>query len=189
MIIGFDKEKNEMYIRLGSSCLSQTLKTIGGFKAVWKDISPVYPFEGDFLDKHYESLYQSDIRFMIVILSFSIPAIILSCIGLFGVSLFVTEMRTKKVGIRRVNGATVGEIMTLLNKTYISKIIIAFLISCPFVYYLLSKWLQNFAYKTGLSWWVFGIAGITALVVATLSVSWQSWQAAKKDPVKTLKYE
>ena len=118
MIIGFDKEKNEMYIRLGSSCLSQTLKTIGGFKAVWKDISPVYPFEGDFLDKHYESLYQSDIRFMIVILSFSIPAIILSCIGLFGVSLFVTEMRTKKVGIRRVNGATVGEIMTLLNKTY-----------------------------------------------------------------------
>ncbi len=109
--------------------------------------------------------------------------------GLFGLSLFVAERRTKEIGIRKVNGATIGEILKLLNAGFVKWIIIAFVIATPIAYYAMTKWLENFAYKTELSWWLFALAGLAALFIALLTVSWQSWKAASRNPVEALRYE
>ncbi len=109
--------------------------------------------------------------------------------GLFGLSLFVAERRTKEIGIRKINGATITEILTMLNKSFVKWIAIAFVVATPIAYYAMTKWLENFAYKTALSWWIFALAGLSALLIALLTVSWQSWRAASRNPVEALRYE
>jgi putative ABC transport system permease protein len=101
----------------------------------------------------------------------------------------MNENRTKEIGLRKVNGATISEVMVLLNKNFIYWVAIAFVIACPIAFYAMNKWLQNFAYKTELSWWIFVASGIIALVIASLTVSWQSWRAATRNPVEALRYE
>ena len=102
---------------------------------------------------------------------------------------FVAEQRTKEIGIRKVNGANVEDILMLLNKDFIKWVAIAFVVACPIAYYAMNKWLENFAYKTTLSWWIFALAGVLALGIALLTVSWQSWRAATRNPVEALRYE
>jgi len=102
---------------------------------------------------------------------------------------FKSELRTKEIGIRKVNGARISEVLVLLNKDFVKWIGIAFLIATPVSYYAMSKWLENFAYKTTLSWWIFALAGLLALGIALLTVSWQSWRAARRNPVEALRYE
>jgi putative ABC transport system permease protein len=99
------------------------------------------------------------------------------------------ERRIKEIGIRKVNGAKVSEILVMLNMDFLKWVVIAFIIATPVVYYVMLKWLQNFAYKTNLSWWIFALAGLMALGVALLTVSWQSWRAATRNPVEALRYE
>jgi putative ABC transport system permease protein len=101
----------------------------------------------------------------------------------------MNERRTKEIGIRKVNGATVSGILTMLNKDFVKWVIVAFVIAAPVALYAMQKWLQNFAYKTELSWWIFISAGILALGIALLTVSWQSWRAATRNPVEALRYE
>jgi putative ABC transport system permease protein len=101
----------------------------------------------------------------------------------------MNERRTKEIGLRKVNGAKVSEVMVLLNKSFVKWVAVAFIIACPIAFYAMHKWLQNFAYKTGLSWWVFALAGIIALGIALLTVSLQSWRAATRNPVEALRYE
>jgi putative ABC transport system permease protein len=101
----------------------------------------------------------------------------------------MNENRTKEIGLRKVNGATISEVMVLLNKNFIYWVAIAFVIACPIAFYAMNKWLQNFAYKIELSWWIFVASGIIALVIASLTVSWQSWRAATRNPVEALRYE
>ena len=116
-------------------------------------------------------------------------AILLTILGLLALVFFITEKRIKEIGIRKANGATTGEIMLMLSKSFTGWILIAFIIACPIAYFAMQKWLQNFAYRTGISWWLFLVAGVVALVVALLTVSYQSYRAASKNPVESLRYE
>jgi putative ABC transport system permease protein len=120
---------------------------------------------------------------------FSFLAIIISCLGLIGLSLFMTERRTKEIGIRKTNGANSIEIFSLLSREYISWVMFSILIASPIAWFVMNKWLQNFAYRINISWWVFAMAGAIALLVALLTVSWQSYKAASKNPVEALRYE
>ncbi|HEY4784930.1 MAG TPA: FtsX-like permease family protein, partial [Bacteroidales bacterium] len=120
---------------------------------------------------------------------FTIISVLLSCMGLYAMVQFITENKTKEIGIRKVNGARVTEILAMLNKDFIQWVAIAFLVACPIAWYAMNTWLQNFAYKTELSWWIFGLAGLMAMAVAVLTVSWQSYKAAIKNPVESLRYE
>jgi putative ABC transport system permease protein len=107
----------------------------------------------------------------------------------FGLAANSTKQRTEEIGIRKINGAKVSEILTFLNKDFLKWVAIAFIIASPIAYYAMNKWLENFAYKTELSWWIFALAGLLALEIALLTVSWQSWRAATRNPVEALRYE
>jgi putative ABC transport system permease protein len=163
--------------------------TISSIQSAWKDYFPDIPFSFSFLDKAIESRYNDEKRLFMIMQYFAILSIIVSCLGLFGISLFSVERRTKEIGIHKVNGATISEVMVLLNKDFVRWILIAFVIAIPTGYFVMYKWLEGFAYKTSLSWWIFAFAGITALIIALITVSWQSWKAATRNPVESLRYE
>ena len=116
-------------------------------------------------------------------------AVLLSCMGLYGLASFTIEKRTKEIGIRKINGATITGILALLNKNYFVYVVVAFIIGCPVVFIVMQRWLQNFTYRTELSWIIFALAGLLALGIALLTVSWQSWRAATRNPVEALRYE
>lgn len=109
--------------------------------------------------------------------------------GLYGMITYMVEKRIKEIGIRKVNGAKISEILVLLNRDFLKWVAIAFVIATPIAYYAMYKWLENFAYKTELSWWIFALAGLLALGIALLTVSFQSWMAATRNPVEALRYE
>ena len=158
-------------------------------KTSWKNLSPNNPFEYEFLDQRLKSMYEKDERLMKAFSSFSILAIVVACLGLFGLISFISETKIKEIGIRKVNGAKVSEILTMLNKDFVKWVVVAFVVATPVAYYVMHKWLENFAYKTTLSWWVFALAGLLALGIAMLTVSFQSWRTATKNPVEALRYE
>jgi len=146
-------------------------------------------FEYFFLDDFFNQQYLTHIRFNRCFLLFSIIAIIISSLSLLGVVMMVATARTKEIGIRKVNGARIQEILYLINKDFLLSIAIAFIITTPIVWYLMNRWLENFAYKTNLSWWIFVLPGLLAFGIALLTVSWQSWRAATRNPVEALRYE
>lgn len=147
------------------------------------------PIRYYFLDDKLNLLYAKEDRQVGMISIFSILSLLISALGILGLSIFTSQYRTKEIGVRKVNGATIAEILALLNKSFVKWIIIAFVIATPLAYFAMSKWLENFAYKTTLSWWIFALAGIAALFVALITVSWQSWRAASRNPVEALRYE
>jgi len=146
-------------------------------------------FSYTFLSDDIETLYQKEKRLSEIYILFTIIAYAISAIGLFAISLYDTRRRTKEIGVRKVNGAKISEVMALLNKDFVKWVAIAFVLACPIAYYAMNKWLENFAYKTTLSWWIFALAGLLALGIALLTVSWQSWRAATRNPVEALRYE
>jgi putative ABC transport system permease protein len=119
----------------------------------------------------------------------SLWTILLALTGLLGLIVFISRDKVKEIGIRKVNGASVFEVVRMLNKNVLVWLGIAFIIATPIAYYAMSRWLENFAYKTTLSWWIFAVAGLVSLFVALLTVSWQSLRAASRNPVEALKYE
>jgi ABC-type antimicrobial peptide transport system permease subunit len=175
-----------LIVRINPAGFSQTLNNI---KQDWAEIVPQTNCEIGFFDDRLESMYRSELRISALFRYFSFIAIFISCIGLFGLSMFVIERRRKEIGIRKVNGAKILEVMILLNKDFIRWVIIAFVIAIPIAWYAMHRWLENFAYKTELSWWIFALAGLLALGIALLTVSWQSWKAATRNPVESLRYE
>jgi putative ABC transport system permease protein len=124
---------------------------------------------------------------LLTLLSIIILGILL--LGIYGTSLFLSENKTKEIGIRKVNGAQISEVLIMLNRDFVKWVAIAFVIATPIAYFAMHKWLENFAYKTELSWWIFALAGLLALGIALLTVSWQSWRAATRNPVEALRYE
>ena len=116
-------------------------------------------------------------------------AIFIACIGLFGLSSMLLDKRTKEIGIRKVNGARISEVLVMLNKDFVKWVTIAFVIAAPVAYYAMTKWLENFAYKTDINWWIFALAGLLTLGIILITVSWQSWKAATSNPVEALRYE
>jgi len=163
--------------------------TAQSVKSVWDKIYPKEPYIFTFLEDDFNALYEADNQFGNIYLGCSLLAIIIACMGLFTLARFAAESRTKEIGVRKVNGATISEVMVMLNKDFVKWVIIAFVIACPIAWYTLHRWLESFAYKTELSWWIFALAGVLALGIALLTVSWQSWKAATRNPIEALRYE
>jgi putative ABC transport system permease protein len=164
-------------------------KSIEYIKKTWEEFSPDIPFEYHFLDDEYDSLYKSEEKFNLLIAYFSILAIFIACLGLFGLVSFSIEQRIKEIGIRKVNGAKAIEIVVLLNKSFIIRVIVAFIISCPIALYAMKKWLQNFSYRTDINILIFLLAGLIALVIVICTVSLQSWKASTRNPADALRNE
>ncbi len=178
--------KNYVNIKLVNSNIAGALENI---RLTWEEICPAFSFEYEFLDATYDLQYKSERKFESLLFSFALLALFIASIGLFGLSIFSIERRTKEIGIRKVNGATTTEIMAMLNKNIIKWVIIAFIISCPIAWYAMNKWLQNFAFRTNINLWLFALAGLIALGIALTTVSWLSWRAASNNPVQALRYE
>ncbi|MFA6334157.1 MAG: ABC transporter permease [Bacteroidales bacterium] len=157
--------------------------------ATAKKFDPENTVEPKFLDDSLNKLYDKETKMARLIESVAIWCVVLALTGLFGLIIFITRDKVKEIGIRKVNGAKVGEIVSMLNRNVIIWIGIAFVIATPLAWYAMDKWLENFAYKTNLSWWIFALAGVLALGIALLTVSWQSWRAATRNPVEALRYE
>jgi putative ABC transport system permease protein len=164
-------------------------KTMAYINKTWKNLASDTPIKYEFYDTSFDAMYRKEEKLANACTLFSIVAIIITCLGLFGQILFLTDKKTKEIGIRKVNGATIKEIMFMLNKDFIKWVAIAFVIACPIAYYAMNKWLENFAYKTSLSWWVFALAGMFTLFIALLTVSWQTYRAATRNPVESLRDE
>jgi putative ABC transport system permease protein len=184
----FVRESNNKYlaVKLSTKGIISSVKYI---HTLWNKMVPDSPFEYFFYGSYYDHLYKKEALFGKIIFIFSMIAILIACMGLFGLAAFFSERRTKEIGIRKVNGAVITEMMTMLNGEFLKWVFIAFIISTPVAWYAMHKWLQSFAYKTELSWWIFGLAGLLAMVIALLTVSWQSWRAATRNPVEALRYE
>jgi putative ABC transport system permease protein len=119
----------------------------------------------------------------------AILAILIACLGLFGLASFMAEQRTKEIGIRKVLGSSISGITIMLSKEFVKWVIVANIIAWPISYFLMNKWLQNYAYKISISWWIFGLAGLISFIIALLTVSYQSIKAARSNPVNSLRYE
>ena len=165
------------------------LRTVKEINAAASSLSPSFPVEISFFDQAIEKMYQSELQFRRTFSLFAGCAIVICCMGILAMSLFTCRRRIKEIGIRKVNGAKVSEVMVMLNKDFVKWVAIAFVIASPISWYAMNKWLENFAYKTELSWWIFVLAGLLALGIALLTVSWQSWKAATRNPVEALRYE
>ncbi len=176
----------QMIVRISTKNVGNTISQIN---KVWKSFDGGHPFEITFIDDALNKLYQSDIRFSKTIGMLSFIAILIASLGLLGLSLFISKQRIKEIGVRKVNGAKTHEIIKMLNKDFFKLVLIAFAPACPISWYIMNQWLQNFAYKTELSWWIFALAGLIAMGIALLTVSFQSWRAATRNPVESLRYE
>ncbi len=168
---------------------ANTQSVVSAINKFWKSNFPRDMFDYFFLDDSFNAQYESDKRFGMLLYLASIIAIVIACIGLLGLSLQNIIAKIKEIGIRRVNGASVSDILVTINKSFMALVGLSFVIACPIAYYAMNKWLENFAYKTTLSWWIFVLAGMLALGIALLTVSFQSWKAATRNPVEALRYE
>ena len=163
--------------------------TISAIESKWKTFIPNRPFSYYFLDEYFDKQYQGEERFGKLFLNFAVLAIIISCLGLLGLASYSTMQRTKEIGIRKVLGASVSGIVNLLSKDFLKLVIISFAIAAPLAWYFMYKWLQDFAYHTNVSAWVFALAGFCALAIALFTVSFQAIKAAVANPVKSLRTE
>ncbi len=155
----------------------------------WEKINPGIPFVYSFLDKDFQQNYDKDQRTSGIVRYFTFIAILIACMGLFGLSAFSAEQRTREIGIRKVLGATVGNITALLSMDFIRMVLIAILIASPLVWYGMNKWLQSFAYRVPINWWVFPAAGAVAVMIALITISFQAIKAAVANPVNSLRSE
>jgi putative ABC transport system permease protein len=162
---------------------------LGKLETVWHKNLPAVPFEYAFLDAEVQKLYEAEIILSQIINAFTLMAILISCLGLFGLAAFSAEQRNKEIGIRKVLGASVSGIVGLLSKDFLKLVIIAMLIATPLAWWGMSKWLQDFAFKISISWWMFALAGLIAVFIALLTISSQAIKAAVANPVKSLKSE
>ena len=158
-------------------------------QSVWNNLFPAYPFSYENVGALYKRVYKTELLQARLLSIFTFISLFISSMGLLGISLLVSQQRIKEIGIRKVNGATILEILKMLNTKFVRWVVAAFVIATPLAYFALNKWLENFAYKTTLSWWIFALAGLLALGIALLTVSFQSWKAASRNPVEALRYE
>ncbi|WP_293683828.1 MULTISPECIES: ABC transporter permease [unclassified Spirosoma] len=177
---------NAMYIKTTGK---DAERAIASAQKAWKQYNPDYPFDYAFLDDVFNRLYLSEQKTGMLFNIFAGIAILISCLGLFGLATYTAQVRTREIGVRKVLGASVSGIIQLLAKDFVKLVFIAILLATPIAWYTMSLWLEDFAYRTNVQWWVFAIAGILALAIALLTVSFQSIKAALMNPVKSLRSE
>jgi putative ABC transport system permease protein len=163
--------------------------TIGQIEAIWTKMAPGQPFSYGFMDESFNNVYKAEQRIGSISLAFAFFTILVACLGLFGLITFITEQRTKEIGVRKVLGASVSSIVTLLSKDFLKLVLISIVIASPIAWWAMNRWLQDFAYRIEIEWWVFALAGLLAVGIALLTVSFQSIKAALMNPVKSLRSE
>lgn len=168
---------------------AESASVVKALEAHWKKLSPNQPFSYRFMDNSFSSMYEAEQQIGSIALTFSLLAIFISCLGLFGLASFTAEQRTKEIGIRKVLGANTPQIVQLLSRDFLRLVFIALLIATPIAWYSMQQWLQDFAYRIEINWWVFVLAGLAAVLIAILSVSFQSVRAALANPVDSLRGE
>jgi putative ABC transport system permease protein len=173
-------------IRLLPGNIEEEMKIL---REVWESFVPGSQLNYTFLDEYFNALYHKEEQQGKAIALFTVIAFIITCLGLLGQILQISLNRTKEIGIKRVNGATIKEIIMMLNKEFMISVLIAFMAAVPVSYIIMNKWLENFTYKTSQSIWVYIISGIMIITVVLVTVSFQSWRAATRNPVEALRYE
>ncbi len=186
LVIAPNDDRRAALIRLRPGNLPATVETI---RQLYAKTRPAYPFEYHFLDQQFDQMYQTDLRQQTIMRVFAGLAIFIACLGLFGLASFSAQQRTKEIGVRKVLGASVGSIVSLLSGDFLKPVAIAILVASPIAWYAMNQWLQNFAYRIDIEWWVFALAGLLAVGIALLTVSFQSIKAALMNPVKSLRSE
>jgi putative ABC transport system permease protein len=163
--------------------------TVHVIESTFKSFLPSQSFAYTFADADFERTYRAEQRIASILGGFAAFAIFIACLGLFGLAAYTTEQRTKEIGIRKVLGATIGGITALLAKDFLKLVVVALVLAVPIAWYAMHKWLEDFAYRTPLSWWLFVAAGLTAVGIALITVSYQSIKAAIANPVNSLRSE
>lgn len=181
-------KRGESYItvRLNTENIPGTIKDI---ESTWKKFAPNKPFEYSFLDEDYDRLYLNEKQTRKLFSIFSFLAIFIASLGLFGLASFIADRKTKEIGIRKILGASVPRIISILNKSFVKWVLISNLIAWPIAWFIMNKWLQNFAYRIDLSWWMFVAAALLSLLIALITVSFQTVKAAVRNPADSLRYE
>ncbi len=175
-----------LYVRLKPGDQRQAIDYIN---TTWNQFAPQQPFEYSFLDSDLNELYASEEQLSEVVIFFAILAILIACLGLFGLASFATEQRIKEIGVRKVLGASVTQVLLLLSKDFVVLILIAFMVAAPVSYYLTDWWLQDFAFKVNMGWLTFFLAGVMAVMIALITVGYKAVNAARSNPVKALRFE
>lgn len=183
---GYPREFGYFAVRVNTNNIQESVRTL---KTIWDRHYNKDAFDFVFADHQFNLQYTSENRYSNFYLWLTILSISISTIGLFGLILFYLNKRQKEIALRKVSGATVTQIIFLLNRDFIPWLGIAFLIACPVAWYAMNYWLQNFAYRTTMSWWIFLTAGLVVFIIALFTISWQSWKAATRNPVESLRYE
>lgn len=177
-------ENSKMYVKTNGEDAAKAIAAAG---KLWNRYNPAFPFEYRFLDETYDSLYKSEQRTGALFNIFATVAIFISCLGLFGLATYTAQVKVKEVGIRKVLGASVISVVTLLSKDFVRLVLVAVVIATPLAWYAMNRWLQDFAYRIEMEWWMFALAGLLAVMIALLTMSFQSIKAALTNPVKSLR--
>jgi putative ABC transport system permease protein len=186
--IAFFNQPRNLYYTVNAE-MTDISRLLSELEKIWISHYPGNPFHYFFLDDFYNEQYEAEQRFSGLFLGSSLLAIIIACMGLSGLSAYAIVRRTKEIGIRKTNGAGVSRVMVLLNRGFVTWVALGFIIACPIAWFAMNKWLQNYATKIELSWWIFALAGIIAIIIALITVSWQSWRAANLNPADALRDE
>ena len=177
------------YVNIRINPNTSTAEALPKIEAVFKKVIPSAPFDYKFADQEYALKFVAEERVGKLSSVFAVLAIIISCLGLFGLASFVAEQRTKEIGIRKVVGASVFSVWKMLSKDFVVLVVIACLIAIPIVYYFTTAWLEQYQYRTEISWWIFVVTSLVALVITLLTVSYQAVNAALMKPVNSLRSE
>lgn len=186
MVVHPDWGYDELSVKINGDNVEAAIADV---ERTWNQMIPDWPFQYSFLDEHFEELYRSDQQMEAVVTIMAILAIFIACMGLFGLSAIITEKKIKEIGIRKILGATVGQIMIQLSKNFALLVFLAFIIFSPLTYWLMQKWLENFAYRIDINPLVFLLGGILAFVIALGTVSYHTLRSARSNPVEALRYE
>ncbi len=184
--ISFDNKGGHLLVKASDN---QVTKVREAISSVWQKLIPDYPENTESVGDRFEWYHRENVNFKKLIITCSLISLFLSLIGLFAVSYQKTRSRTKEIGIRKINGAKISDILKMINSDFFRWTIIAFIMAVPAAGYAMYRWLEAYAYKTELSWWIFALSGLLVLAVSLLTVSWQSWRAATRNPVEALRYE
>ena len=187
LIIRLDPDRTEyLFVRIAAG---QTAAAITGMETAFRKFNPNQPFAFSFQDEQFESMYRNESTMGTLATFFAVLAIFISCLGLFGLASFTAEQRTKEIGVRKVLGASIPNLVGVLSKEFIKLVVVAFVFAVPLAYHFMSDWLNGFAYHTTLGWQVFAFAGVIAAVIAGVTVSYQALRAAMTNPIESLRYE
>ena len=186
MSLSLGGDPNRMIVKLKAGNYQNIISNI---KRKWETVAPGQLFNYYFMDDSFNDVYKDELRLENIFIIFSMLSIFVACLGLFGLTVFNIEKRTKEVGVRKVLGASIFDLIVILTKDFTKWVLIANTLAWPMAWYIMNKWLQDFAYRIDISLWTFVISGGIALVIALLTISFQAIKAAVANPVESLRYE